>query len=312
MKSFKDLHTTIILSYFVIVIAITMMSQNPIWVLSSFSFSSLYYIQNHSLKAYLKYLLYFIPMLFFIIFMNSFFNGLGLTVLFYLGKGNPITLESVLFGLFNGLLLCSIYLWFSSYQKVISTDAWITVLGRRMPTVGLAIAMIMKYIPDTLKQGEQISYQQKALLANEKMTVKQKSSFGARLLTILLSWSMENSLDTADSMAAKGYPSIQRKAYQQHRRTRRDHLILIGLLIIFFLHMIFLIQGNSKFTYYPFLIWQGKEQGNLLNYLSIASLICVYAFPLTLDCLQSIQWFFLRKKENCNLSSEKGGIVIYE
>ncbi len=289
-----------------------MLTQNPIWVLSSFSFASLYYIEIYNIKKYLKHLLFFVPLLLFIIFMNSFFNGLGLTVLFTVGKGNPITLESILYGLFNGLLLCSIYLWFASYHRLLSNDEWIGIMGYRFPTIGLAISMIMKYVPDTISQGEQILYQQKAMLGDEKLNTKQKMNFAARLLTVLLSWSMENSLDTADSMAAKGYPSEKRRNYNKDYLTSRDKLTFLLLSGFFILQLILTLLGNSKFIYYPFLKWQGRDRGLIENMITICSLFFIYAFPLFLNLYYFLQWKWLSGRKESREQSQKKGIVIYE
>lgn len=312
MRSLKEFHSSFILYYFILVIGITMLSQNPIWVLTSFFFASIYYIEIYQVKKYFRNLLFFIPLLLFIILMNSFFSGLGLTVLFTIGRGNPITLESILYGLFNGLLLCSIYLWFASYHSLLSNDEWIGIMGYRFPTIGLAISMIMKYVPDTISQGEQILYQQKAMLGDEKLKAKQKMNFAAKLLTVLLSWSMENSLDTADSMAAKGYPSPMRKNYNKDYFTKRDKfafLLLSGFLI---LQLSLMLLGNSRFAYYPFLKWQGQSRGIFENIISIGSLFMINAFPLLLNAYHFLYWKWLSGKREKQAQSQRKGIVIYE
>ncbi|HZJ69237.1 MAG TPA: energy-coupling factor transporter transmembrane component T [Candidatus Eisenbacteria bacterium] len=312
MKTLKDYHPIVSLVYFLSVLILTMMTRNPIWVVSCFIFALIYFLRIKGLSAILLQFLYFIPMLVMIVVINSIFNGLGLTVLFYLGEGNPITLENIMFGVFSALALFNVFLWFSTYNSLLTSDEILSVLGHKLPTIGLALSMIIKYIPDTLKQGKEILLNQKSMLGKKKLNSRQKLKFGLAMLTVLLSWSMENALETADSMRAKGYPSKTRISYSQSKFNPRDLnflIIILGLLII---HIVFALSGSMRFTYYPFITWQGKSTHHIKQIFTFVSLGALLSLPLANDFIDWIRWHIIQKKELDNQEAIDSGIVIYE
>ncbi len=311
MNRLKEYHPTAVFLYFLFCIAISMITTNPIWVLCSFLSASFYFIELHGFRAYLLRCLYFMPMLLIIMLFNSLFNSLGLTVLFYLGKGNPVTVENLTFGFFSGLILLTIYLWFACYSELISSDEIMTIFGFRFPTLGLAISMITKYVPDTLEQGREILYHQKVLLGPKQLKGKEKIGFSAKLMTTLLSWSMENALETSDSMRAKGYPSKKRVNYSRLRFNGRDRNLIILLVSLLLGHLVFVFWGAVKFMYYPFLKWQGKELGLPILLLTFLSLWLLYLIPLFLNLGQWLSWQKINRTADYDLPEDMG-IIVYD
>ena len=57
--------------------------------------------------------------------VNPLFNHQGITLILYLKNGNPLTLESILYGLAAGVMLVSVLNWFSCYQVVMTSDKFI-------------------------------------------------------------------------------------------------------------------------------------------------------------------------------------------
>lgn len=289
-----------------------MLTRNPIWVSTLFLFANIYNIKTKGFKAHLLQLLYFIPMLIIIVAVNSYFNGLGLTLLFNLGQGNPITLENVMYGLFSALALFNVFLWFSCYNSLLTSDEILSVLGNKLPTIALALSMIIKYIPDTFRQGKEILLNQKSMLGRKKLNSKQKLHFAIRMLTILLSWSMENALETADSMKAKGYPSDQRISYSQSKFNKRDLRLIILILALLFLHLIFAINGPINFVYYPLLSWQGAFANPIRQSITFLSLAVILILPLTLSLFDWLAWIKIKKNERSTQKDIKSGIIFYE
>ena len=312
MRSLRDYHPLVSLLYFISVLTLSMMTRNPIWVTLCFVFSGFYVVRLHGVKRLLKSLLTFMPMLALIVFINRYFNSLGLTVLFYLGEGKPITVENLSYGVFSGLALFTVFLWFTSYNSMLSSDEILAIFGKRLPTIGLSLSMILKYIPDTIEQGTEISLNQKAMLGQEKLSNSQKAKFAARMLTVLLSWSMENSLETADCMLAKGYPSKNRISYSRNCFNKRDLRMVLSFCGIFILHMITAFSGAIKFNYYPYLTWNGLESNRILLSGAICSLILLLVLPAMLDLFQWFIWRRILKQEKETERRIKSGIIIYE
>ena len=54
--------------------------------------------------------------------VNPAFSHEGRTILRYLPSGNPLTLESILYGIGAGLTLCTALVWFSCYTRIMTSD----------------------------------------------------------------------------------------------------------------------------------------------------------------------------------------------
>ncbi|NLM19812.1 MAG: energy-coupling factor transporter transmembrane protein EcfT [Clostridiaceae bacterium] len=312
MQSLKDYHPTVSLFYFISVLTCSMITRNPIWVLLCLIFAIIYVIQLKGFKHFLFQLIYFLPMLIFIVFMNSYFNSLGLTVLFYLGRGSPVTVENLTYGVISGLALFTIFLWFICFNLLLTADQILAIMGKRLPTIGLSLAMIIKFIPDTIKQGREVLLNQKAMLGEQKLSGKQKVKFAARMLTVLLCWSMENSLETADSMLAKGYPGKNRINYSREHFNSGDAGLISTVLILFVVHLICAFSGPIKFAYYPFLNWSGLAADRILRIISLLSLFLILVFPLLLDIINWFKWQRVFKQEQTMQKHINNGIIVYE
>ena len=70
---------------------------------------------------------------------NLAFNHEGATILAYLPSGNPLTLESIVYGLSAAVMMASVILWFSCYNAVMTSDKFAYLFGRVIP------ALIRKY-----------------------------------------------------------------------------------------------------------------------------------------------------------------------
>src|SRR5690349_5231266 len=94
-----------------------------------------YSIVLNGLKAIRFNLLYMLPMLFILAIANPLFNHAGVTILFYMKDGNPVTLESILYGIAAACMLITVMIWFSCYNKVMTSDKFIYLFGRVIPAL---------------------------------------------------------------------------------------------------------------------------------------------------------------------------------
>ena len=76
--------------------------------------------------------------------VNPAFSHEGRTILRYLPSGNPLTLESVLYGLGAGLTLCTALIWFSDYTRVMTSDKFVYLFGRIVRCVRLVRSPLTK------------------------------------------------------------------------------------------------------------------------------------------------------------------------
>lgn len=245
-------HPSLLLLYFFSALIFSMLTLNPAYLLLSFFAAVALNIYLEGAAKLLRSFRYFIPLHLLIVLANALFSGNGLTVLFYLGL-RPVTLESIIYGFAAGLMLLTILLWFRAYQEVSSSDQLLSVGGKRFPVTSLLLGMVLRYVPDTIEHGQKVMMSQKALLGEENMPRRERAAFYTRMSSVLMSWSMENALDTSIAMRAKGYPSDRRSSYKRHRFSVYDAVGVVFILLMIVLQIIGFATGTHSFQYYPVL-----------------------------------------------------------
>ena len=220
--------------------------------------------------------------------LNPLFSHAGATILCYLPGGNPLTLESILFGLSAGLSLVTVILWFSGLTRVLTGDKFMVLFGKAIPALSLVLSMAMGLVPRFKRRLEQVARGQKAVGRDPAQgSLLQRARKGLRVLSILVTWAMEDAIQTADSMRGRGYGLPGRTAYDPVPLTRRDRdaLWFLGLLGGFLLCLG--AQGAFQWQYYPVIYGVG------LNAWSLTAEVCylvLCAFPLLLDWWEEKLW----------------------
>ena len=128
----------------------------------------------------------------------------GETVLARLPGGRPLTLESALYGLAAACLLGAVVLWFASWQAVLTADKITYLFGRIAPALALLLSLTLSFVPRLRRRLEETDRAQRGLLGQPRRRLD-KVGWGAALLSSLLGWSLENAIETADTMRSRGY-----------------------------------------------------------------------------------------------------------
>lgn len=79
--------------------------------------------------------------------INPAFNHAGTTILAYLPSGNPLTLESVVYGVCASLMLSAAVVWFGCLSEVMTSEKLVCILGKTFPSLGLLVSMTLRAIP---------------------------------------------------------------------------------------------------------------------------------------------------------------------
>ncbi|HHU07677.1 MAG TPA: ATP-binding cassette domain-containing protein [Clostridiaceae bacterium] len=278
----RAIHPSLLLLYFFSAVLFAMLTLNPAYLLVSFTAALLLNIYLQGAGKTLRSLRYFIPMLILVVVANALSSGNGLSVIFYLGN-RPVTWESITYGFFAGLMLITILLWFRAYQEVATSDQLLAAGGDRFPVTTLMLGMVLRYVPDTVKHGQTVNLNQKALLGEEKLPRKEKISFFVRMSSVLMSWSMENAMETSIAMRAKGYPSSRRKTYKRDRFSDFDAAGIVFLLAMIFIQLIGFISGAHSFYYYPYLMLPADVPPLSWRILLLALYFLYLLFPFYLE-----------------------------
>ncbi len=184
--------------------------------------------------------------------VNPLFNPRGVTVLTYLPGGNPLTLESIVYGLAAAGMLAAVVFWFRCYNAVMTSDKFIYLFGRIIPSLSLILSMTLRFVPRFRAQLRTVTEAQRCIGrdVSEGPVVRRCKNAGA-ILSIMLTWSLENAVETADSMKSRGYGLLGRTAFSLYTLDDRDRGLLVWLLSCGFYILCGWCSGGLSWQYFP-------------------------------------------------------------
>lgn len=250
--SFSSYHPIINFLYFVLVLIFTMFFMHPVSLVISLLSAVAYSVCLNGTKALRFSLTAVLPMMLIAALVNPIFNHEGATILTYLPSGNPLTLESMVYGVASAFMLAGVILWFSCYSTVMTSDKFVYLFGRVIPALSLVLSMTLRFVPKFKAQLQVVSEAQACAgrdTANGSLLQRAKN--GVTILSILVTWSLENAIETADSMKSRGYGLPGRTAFSIYRFDSRDKLALLWLLLCGGYIVLGWALGGLRWWYYP-------------------------------------------------------------
>lgn len=314
---FSRYHPVVNLIFYLLVLGTTMFQMSVGLVFISLFSSVVYYFMLKKTEG-LKYCAVVVGIIIVSAIINPLFSHKGGTLLFYLFTGNPVTLESIIYGLISAIIIGAMLLWFSTFNQVMGVERILGAIGKVLPNVSLLITMIMRFIPQYTRHQRKVSmvnkvnkrnYGEKINLSNREKTEKEnviearkkqkkKNGIdkiidsikeGSRTFSITTTWALENSIYTADSMKARGFGTGRRTNYSNYKFQKRDYL-LMGWLVILWLVVVFSLERKKVYTYYyPFI----QVKNNVVVYL-IYGLLCLT--PVLINVKEEIRWLILKSR----------------
>lgn len=290
--TFSSYHPLVNLIYFTVVLLFGMFVMHPVFLSLALACSlaySFYLNGSQTLVFSLKFLL---PIMIITALLNPIFNHQGATILTYLKSGNPLTLESILYGIAAAVMLIAVITWFSCFNAVMTSDKLVYLLGRIIPALSLVLSMTLRFIPRFNNQLKLISAAHKTDLGNQKGLLN-KAKYGLRILSIMMTWALENSLETADSLKSRGYGLKGRTAFSIYTFKRRDLFAILFMASCTTLLSLGLLLNILDYRYFPtvrFIYSSIAAQGLFLIYAAL----CLT--PLLINLKEDRKWKALQSK----------------
>ena len=233
-------------------------------------------------KVTLKKILVLIPVFIISAIINPLFSHKGMTVLFFNPWGNAITLEAVVYGILSALLVCAMIVWFMSFNLLMREDKILSLIGNIAPNVATLISMTIRMF-DRLKR-KYLEIKSVNARLTKKSIVK-----NVKYMSIAITWLLENSIDTADSMESRGYGLKKRTSFSNYQLVLRDILVIVYLVGLTLAEIYIIWAMNVRAYYYPLI----KIDNNILLY-AVFTLHCLSA--VLIDLWEEIRWLRLRSK----------------
>ncbi len=257
--TFSTYHPSLNMLFFVGVLGVTMFVTHPIILgislVSAISYATLLKGWRRTLR---NNLIFTLPVMIIAAAFNPLFNHYGVTILGYLPNGNPFTLESCVYGLVMAFLLAAVITWFSCYTDVMTSDKFIYLFGRLIPALSLVLSMALRFVPHFARQAGVIADGQKCVgRSTSNGNIFARIKHGITIFSILVTWALENAIETADSMKCRGYGEKGRTAFAIFRFDRRDGYCLAGMVLTFSIVLFGASRGYVFSRYNPKILVEG-------------------------------------------------------
>jgi energy-coupling factor transport system permease protein len=193
--------------------AVIMVASNPLYALSLLIVVQM--VKMAQGKADNAYDLPLLRIALVILILGAVYNALfvhsGDTVLFIMPDlpliGGPITLEALLDGMANGMLLVALLALFLSFNAIVPVSDLLRMTPMAFRDVGVVILVAFTYLPETRRHLSRI---------REAQAIRGHEMHGFRdwrpVVVPLLVGGLERSMQIAESMVARGYGSVADRA----------------------------------------------------------------------------------------------------
>ncbi len=250
--AFSSCHPTVSFLYFGLVLVFTMFLMHPVSLVISLGCATAYSVALNGRRAARFSLRYMLPMMVMAAVVNPVFQHEGVTILTYLPGGNPLTLESIVYGVAAAVMLAAVMTWFSCYSAVMTSDKFIYLFGRVIPALSLVLSMTLRFVPLFQAQLHVVVEAQRCVGRDVSQgPVLQRLRNAVTIFSILLTWSLEHAIETADSMKSRGYGLPGRTAFSIYRFDDRDRAALAWLCCCGVYVLCGWAQGGLAWRYYP-------------------------------------------------------------
>ncbi len=256
--AFGTMHPAVPATFLACTLGLTMFAPHPVLVSLSLMGALAYGAAARGIRPALLALRWQLPLVVLLACANPLFARQGSTLLFSV-LGMPVFAESLLFGFVMAVMFMASVLWFQAARDILPQDEVLSLFGNAAPVVSLMISMTMRLIPRFVRQGRLIADVQDVALscadADERGAAGARGGLMRRRMrqsSVLMGWAMEDSLETADAMRARGWGAAERRTtYARYRFTSRDALGMVLIAVAGVPCAVVAWRCATTFTFYP-------------------------------------------------------------
>ena len=197
MKTFRSYHPLTGAVYFLYFVVFTVIYRHPIAVASALLCAFLLAAVNAGKRAVSFNLRFILPVFLLTAILNPMINHEGATILYYLKNGNPITLESVIYGLYAGAMISSVMNIFLSINEIMTDDKISYLLGNAAPYLALVFSLTLRFVPQFTGYIREAANAQKMIENGSKKDFVSRIKMSSAAVSSAVTRSIEHSAQTA-------------------------------------------------------------------------------------------------------------------
>ncbi len=247
---FYNFHPISLMIYFILLLISFLSLEYSKYLIFIFAILSVQYMLLVGAKKFLKSFIYFILLTIFMGIFNLIFNHSGDTPFLYI-NGIPITIESFIYGIYSGIMISCFILLFNCFNKSVDNGKINYLFSRHLPVFGLIISMSFSIFERFKNKLDTIKLALFTQGIRSSLGLLSKIRYASTVFTVLISVLLEDSVDTALSMTARGYGSHTKKTYKKYSFKANDFIMIIAALFFTFMTIIGFIPFIYLITVLP-------------------------------------------------------------
>lgn len=286
-RGFFALHPAVTFGFFVGAVVLSIVVDQLALQVAGMLCAMLLYMGLNGRKG-LKVLAATVPLIVAVALVNPLFSSQGETVFFMLPWGRPYTLQALAYGCSTAVMLASVLLWFLCFNRIMTSDRLMHLFGRFAPALTLVVTMALRFVPSYRDKAVQIAEARACIGrgAGEGSVAKRVSS-ALPILSSLVTWALEGSIVTADSMRARGYGSGRRTSYASYSLGARDLVVAVALCACLIVALVSVAMGSMAMGYFPALAFPPVTPWGVAG--SVAFVVYL-VMPACVRIQESISW----------------------
>lgn len=305
-SGFASMHPWTNFIFLAAVIVITMFTMNPVILGISFAASLVYGIRLNGISFLKRNIIIAVWVIVFSVLIQPLFTHSGSTPLFYIND-NPVSLENMIYGAVISLMLLSVIQWCGCVACILSSEKMMFLFGSFIPSVGMIFSMILRLIPLMRRRFRQIHEAQEGLRGsgNHNGFIEKNRHF-IKEFSVLITWSLESSMETSMSMESRGYGLKGRTSFSRFRFTRRDTTAIIVIILLSACTASAVAMGTLTVYYLPMVYFTQINTRGVVGIITFAVLVMI---PVVTDIYGSLVYNRRCAWNDDRMEDTQGGIV---
>lgn len=284
---FSSVHPGVCFTYYTVIIVFAMTLNHPAYLTPMLMALIIWLLMREKVRSLSGSWQYYLLTGIAVLIINPLINHRGERILFFLGK-KAVTFEAVVYGFAMMLSLLTILVAFICFRQAVDNHKFLYLFSSILPKTAFLIMMSIGFVPLLAARMKQISIVQKTReIDMTEGTVVKRAKDGMKILKILISWSLEGALQTADSMKGRGYGIAKRSSYMQYRINSRDWLIMTSVTTLSTITAIGLFFGYGKLVIFPSLESISMDLTGIILYSAFCLLLII---PIIVEGREILIW----------------------
>lgn len=286
---FDSYHPVINLIYFAGAIGFTVAFHHPVFLAISYLVAFAYSVKLNGIRG-LVFNLCLLPLMAAYALWYSYYTHFGVTIIGQNFTGNDLTMESLVFGFVISVTAAAVIMWMSCVFAVFSSDKVVYLFGRVSPKASLFLSILLRSVPRIKQMTRKTNTAQKGIGHGCFQGGIAGVRFVPRLISIVVTWTLESFAERSDSMKSRGYTLRGRTAFSIYRFDNRDRLFVVVLFLCLTLVAMAVMFDQTNIYYDPEIIMNRVTPASVFFYTGYAVFLLL---PMVLQVAGEIRYSHL-------------------